>query len=172
MMFMRDDYSDLNMKKVEKLPYIFAGGLFARRYLIYCIQEVRFMDYSNVWLPLNRDYKPLGGDSKRTYNYDKCYGHFVKFKGDPRKRPEWFRRFDPTSDQLFLYNDDPESRVDYFERLGRMCMRMKEIHTIIRSEEHQKKCACWEGRHRALNERRKRQGLEPIVPLPAVSWCD
>ena len=69
----------------------------------------------HVYLPVNRDYKPLG--MKNAFvNYEAHLTNAVVFARDPHRFKDiWF---DPKT--LYLYNDSPRSRLDYFERLGHL----------------------------------------------------
>ena len=72
-----------------------------------------------VYLPLNRNYKPLGYTSKVMVDYEDYRPQAVIFGADPHTvKDVW------TSGQgLYLYNDGPSSRTDYFERFERLMSR-------------------------------------------------
>lgn len=78
--------------------------------------------YSGLWLPLGRNYKPLGEPQwpGARYDYD-AFSHLAwEFAGERNPRTFegiWTAQSD---DMLWLYNDDALSRRDYFARVGRL----------------------------------------------------
>jgi hypothetical protein len=50
--------------------------------LPYCLHRLE----DGSWLPLNRSYKPLGGDPCGYYDYEACTGQAWRFRADPH----WF----------------------------------------------------------------------------------
>ena len=89
-----------------------------RYWLPYQLQAVTIpgMPYKHVYLPLNRNYKPLGVVSRDWVEYEDYIAQAMVFTRDPHEfEGIWF---DPEG--LYLYDDDPRSRVDYFERLDRL----------------------------------------------------
>jgi hypothetical protein len=72
-----------------------------------------------VYLPLNRDYKPLGLKTKDCVDYQDYIEQAVVFPDDPHAFENVWHR----SESLHLYGDDPESRLDYFDRLERLLGR-------------------------------------------------
>ena len=81
---------------------------------------------NHVYLPLNRDYKPLGITSySNMVNYEDFINQAVIFSADPHTIENvWINE-----GALFLYRDDPSSRLDYYERLERL-----ERHSVKWSE--------------------------------------
>ena len=66
----------------------------------------------HVWLPLNRDYKAIGRD-------DDLASSAVRFAVDPSTFGGiWHGSVEGQT--LYLYDDAPESRIDYFVRLERL----------------------------------------------------
>jgi hypothetical protein len=49
--------------------------------LPYCLHRLE----DGSWLPLNRSYKPLGGDPLGYYDYEACTGQAWGFRGDPHE---------------------------------------------------------------------------------------
>jgi hypothetical protein len=74
-----------------------------------------------AFLPLNRNYKPLGIIAGDHVDYrDYALSHGVKFARDPSKLTGiWHNRSDD-GEQLWLYADNPATRTDYFARLERI----------------------------------------------------
>ena len=83
-----------------------------------------FREVGDRWLPLNRDYKPLGVITRDHVAYeDYVESHGVKFARDPRTYTDVWH----SSQSLFLYSDSPASRLDYFERLARLMSRTVKV---------------------------------------------
>ena len=82
----------------------------------YCFKKLEVEGRNYVYLPLNRDYKPLGITSKEDVDYDAYLSQAVMFSVDPHTFDGiWFHK-----ETLHLYEDVASSRVDYFERLERL----------------------------------------------------
>jgi hypothetical protein len=92
------------------------------RYILpYCFQKVEAEGYKHVYIPLNRDYKPLGHfrnpHGKKYVDYSEYPHQFVRFKRDPSTfKGVWWK----TEPALYLYDDGEESRKTYFKRLERL----------------------------------------------------
>lgn len=85
-----------------------------RYHMPYALQRLD----DKTWLPLNRNYKPLGYLLKAHVEYADYRAQAMRFVTDPRTFKDiWTAAND---DILFMYNDGPESREDYFDRLGRL----------------------------------------------------
>ena len=94
------------------------GGHMFRLWMPYCYELQRPIDLRHVYLPLNRDYRPLGIASGEGFHRDAYRPQAVLFWQDPHAFDEvWWSE---DADRLWLYNDLPESRADYFERLERL----------------------------------------------------
>lgn len=92
----------------------------ARYWLPYNFQKIDHAKFSHVYLPLNREYKPIG---ILTYSprvkYEDYPLHYVRFHSDPHKFVDVW-----VNDEfggLFLYDDGQQSRDTYFNRLARLC---------------------------------------------------
>ncbi|WP_156464243.1 hypothetical protein [Afipia sp. Root123D2] len=70
----------------------------------------------HTYLPVNRNYKPLGVVSKEWADYHKFHDQAVVFA----KNPAEFKGIWYNEDGLYLYSDDPKTRLDYFERLQKL----------------------------------------------------
>jgi len=72
----------------------------------------------NIYLPLNRDQKPLGiitGGSVNNAEFAKTHG--VRFSRNPATfTGVWYAPDHP----LEMYDDNPTSRTDYFQRFERL----------------------------------------------------
>lgn len=100
---------------------------FFRLWMPYLYQKVEVPGRKHAYLPLNRDYVPLGGrraDGFVKYE-DVALTHAVYFSRDPvlLKDVWWNTR----GGSLWLYDDSVASRVDYFERLQRLLTRKMEM---------------------------------------------
>jgi hypothetical protein len=72
--------------------------------------------YKHTYLPLNRNYKPLGYMDARLVDYNDYIDQAIVFTRDPIEITfVWHNR-----DGMYLYSDSYESRRDYFERLERL----------------------------------------------------
>ncbi|HZF43315.1 MAG TPA: hypothetical protein VEZ48_07890 [Sphingomonadaceae bacterium] len=100
---------------------------FARYWLPYCFQRVDWAGAKWAFLPLNRNYKPLGYLSGAWVDYpDYLQTHGVKFSRDPSTiTGAWVDNPSPASDVLWLYSDGAKSRLNYFARLERVMLKAK-----------------------------------------------
>ena len=87
----------------------------------------------HVYLPLNRALQPLGVAARRRVRLRDYRAQAVVFRTDPRTfEGVWF---DPAAGaapglprrRLLLYNDTPESRMDYFVRFERLMARVSRL---------------------------------------------
>ncbi|KGM34688.1 hypothetical protein [Inquilinus limosus] len=99
--------------------------LWFREWMPYCLTKLdEERCGKNVWLPLNRYYKPLGQPSDQWVDYSGFAASAIKFARDPAsiegvwvneaKSPYGAER------HLYLYSDKPAHRSDYFARLGKL----------------------------------------------------
>jgi hypothetical protein len=84
----------------------------------YCIHRLE----GGSWLPLNRSYKPLGGDPGRYYDYEACAGQAWSFRADPHGIEDVWQ---PDMSEEWLYITYDLSRVRgehaaYLRRLRRI----------------------------------------------------
>jgi hypothetical protein len=88
------------------------------RWMPYCFHKLPgVVRYKHVYLPLNDHYKPLGQVGRKRVRYEDYAAQAVIFYRDPMTfEGVWTATSD---DKLWLY-EDTASRVDYFERLGRL----------------------------------------------------
>ena len=90
-----------------------------RRWMPYTIVKLEHPDHEHCYLPLNRDYKPLGVSAQEHVDYEAYRAsHAICFSSNPAD----FKRI-WHSGGMFLYNDGPSSLIDYFERLSRLMSR-------------------------------------------------
>lgn len=78
-----------------------------RYWLPYCFQELS-ANRRHVYLPLNRNYKPLGVVSPKWVNYNDHIDQAVVFASDPHTFPDVWTGTHP--DKLYLYTDGTASR--------------------------------------------------------------
>lgn len=90
-----------------------------RIWLPYQFVQLEMPKHKHVYLPVNRNYKPLGVVSEEFVDYDDFLDQAVIFRSDPHE----FVGVWNNPDGLYLYDDGPESRRDYFVRLGRLADR-------------------------------------------------
>lgn len=94
---------------------------FFRFWMPYCFERAEHPRYKHVFLPLNRDYQPLGhyeraGDYHGPESVER-YG--VVFRRDPATfKGIWWTLHGHGGEKLWLYDDTIESKVGYFDRLG------------------------------------------------------
>lgn len=99
---------------------------FFKLFMPYCIQRVDVPGRKHAFLPLNRDYAPLGmrRGEHRSYE-DMMPTHGVYFSRDPAKLEGIWHNM--RGGQMWLYDDSVESRVDYFARLEKLMSRQMEM---------------------------------------------
>ena len=68
-----------------------------------------------LYLPVNRNYVPLGLTTREWVSYEDYPDRFVRLTRPPHEIEGIV-----TNDGLYLYDDSAKSRVDYFERLERL----------------------------------------------------
>jgi hypothetical protein len=107
-----------------------------RYWMPYCFQkltDVAVGRYKHVYLPLNRNYKPLGQVSRQRVRYEDYVDQAMIFSTDPtRFEAIWTAVHD---DKLWLYNDASSSRIDYFERFGRlMSQKVRLVGKVVRGD--------------------------------------
>lgn len=81
----------------------------------------------HVYPPVNRGLKPLGVAGQGCVRWHDCAAQAVVFRSDPHGFDGvWI---DPvgTTPGLFLYDDTPESRMDYFARFERLMARASRL---------------------------------------------
>ncbi len=91
----------------------------------YVLQKIEHPGHKHVWLPLNRKYKLLGQRSDAWVDYAAHADKAMMFESDPLKFKEIWHVCRP--DMLALYDDSPESRTTYFNRLGALVKKAKVI---------------------------------------------
>src|SRR4051812_15007684 len=102
-------------------------GTFARKWLPYCFAPMEHPERGKyIYLPLNRDYKPLGQDREKHYDYEDFSDNFVRFRQDPRMIPGAPWTAIHLDGWMWLYDDGPESRIDYGKRLQSVISRCTE----------------------------------------------
>lgn len=69
------------------------------------------------WLPLSRSYKPATGDQSEWADYEAHRDDAVTIAGDLLVARGMFTAVAPDGDMVWVYNDLPESRRNYFKRL-------------------------------------------------------
>ena len=90
-----------------------------RIWLPYTFVKMEAADHKHVYLPLNRDHKPLGVKSNDWVDYQDFIDQAVVFPEDPYT----FENVWHDPETRHLYSDHPNSRSDYFNRLERLFSR-------------------------------------------------
>ena len=108
---------------MKKLAELTQGGHWFRFWLPYKFEKLESPKRKHVYLPLNRNYKPLGITSRDHVDYAAYMHQAVVFASDPTKFTGVWH--DPKG--LWLYDDTSNSRVDYFERLSRLTDRTMKL---------------------------------------------
>lgn len=87
-----------------------------RFWMPYSFQKMEHAKVKHLYLPLNRNYKPLGMTTGEWVDYDPyVQSHGVVFGSDPHKfAGVWYGEHEKS---LYMYADVPSSRRDYFQRL-------------------------------------------------------
>lgn len=82
----------------------------------------------NVWLPLGRNYKPIGQRSNERVKYDDYVEQAIEFKRDPGllKGDIWHKP-EQQSRMLWLCNDAPMPPQEYFRRLAIVLTRSSPV---------------------------------------------
>ena len=86
----------------------------------------------HVYLPLNRALKPLGITARGCTRFSDYRAQAVVFRMDPHPfEGVWFDPVGATPGlprrRLLLYDDTPESRMDYFVRFERLMARVSRL---------------------------------------------
>ena len=103
-----------------------ATPTFFRLFMPYLYQRVEAAGRKHAFLPLNRDYLPLGMRRDGRIDYAAVAPtHTVYFTRDPAKLEGIWWNQSGTSN--WLYDDSAASRLDYFARLERLMLRQMEM---------------------------------------------
>ena len=70
----------------------------------------------HIYLPVNRNYKPLGIRSREWVDYEEFRAQAVVFATDPHK----FEGIWSDLERLYLYSDNYATLTDYFARLEQL----------------------------------------------------
>jgi len=107
--------------ETERSAKLTRSGHFFRFWMPYLFQKIEVDGVKWAFLPLNRNYKPLGVVTREHVDYREfAQSHGVKFPRDPAKLIAVWNTISDDGTQLWLYEDNPRSRVDYFQRLDRL----------------------------------------------------
>ncbi|MGH6977954.1 MAG: hypothetical protein ACRED4_01455 [Brevundimonas sp.] len=91
-----------------------------RYWMPYAFVKLEHPKLKHVWLPLNRNYKPLGYTSSVWVEYDDYIDQAISFARDPRLlKAVWSEEIEATDTQIWLYKSTMY-REDYFARLERL----------------------------------------------------
>ncbi len=115
----------MNPKQASNLVSGSHSGLEAtyfKLWMPYVYVRLQNAKRSNVYLPLNRNYKPLGTLNREWVDYEGfAVSHGLVFHRAPSTFKDiWWNQRD---DHFWLYDDSPESRFDYFARLERLILK-------------------------------------------------
>ena len=96
---------------------------FFKHWLPYLFQRVEHPKRKHVFLPLARDYQPLGYLGGLHANYDDAaVSNGVVFSRDPASFKKIWWHSD-SKGRFWLYDDSATSRFDYFARLERLLLK-------------------------------------------------
>jgi hypothetical protein len=89
---------------------------------LYCFTQLKAGSHANLWLPLNRHYKPLGKPYGEAFNYEDFAAQAWQFPFDPRNIADVWRL---TGYQPYLYRAGKtpcsvKEFEDYLARLGKL----------------------------------------------------
>lgn len=97
---------------------------FFRFWMPYLFQKVEVDGVKWAFVPLNRNYVPLGMTTINHIAYqDYAISHGVRFSRNPADLQGVWDHFDRGGERLWLYGDGPKSRMTYFQRLEMIMAR-------------------------------------------------
>ena len=106
------------MMQTEKAAKLTRDRHFFRFWMPYLFQKVDVDGVKWAFLPLNRNYKPLGIIGAKHVDYrDFALSGGVRFGRNPASLNGIWTNISGDGSQLWLYADDPKTRIDYFDRL-------------------------------------------------------
>ncbi len=89
-----------------------------RIWMPYQYQYIEHGKIKHLYLPLNRNYKPLGVYSDARVEYEDYAKQGVIFSRDPHT----FKGIWSSPNGLYLYTDNPETLTDYFDRFNKLLL--------------------------------------------------
>jgi hypothetical protein len=109
------------MMHVERAAKLTRERHFFRFWMPYLFQKIEVDGVKWVFLPLNRNYKPLGVLDREHVDYQTlASSHGVKFSRNPALLTGVWTNVSEDGSQLWLYSDTPTSRADYFDRFEKI----------------------------------------------------
>ena len=106
----------LDRRDAERLTL---GNHWFRIWMPYQFVHLRSRRFKHLYLPVNRNYKPLGHIGREWVDYREYASQAVIFRSDPHHlEGVW-----ANPERLYLYNDSVGSRLDYFARYERLMSR-------------------------------------------------
>jgi hypothetical protein len=111
----------MNIGQARRLS---SGNQWFRYWIPYKFEPILKSKHKHAYLPLNRNYKPLGHRSiKDVVDYDAYPSQAVIFSSDPHLFADiWM-----PGDLLYLYDDTWTSRLDYFTRFERLMLHSLKV---------------------------------------------
>ena len=101
-------------------PHILRWSPLFRKTFPYCLTKLDDNRFANVWLPLNRNYKPLGILGSAFVDYKLHIGAALIFYSDPHNFAGVWEKTHSTF--LYLYNDGTDLSAMYFPRLQNLLL--------------------------------------------------
>lgn len=93
-----------------------------RYWMPYVFQKIEHPKFKHVYLPLNRNYKPIGCIDEKHVNYADFMHQAIKFEKDPSTfEGVWLEG------GLYLYEDNPQSLETYFARLRKLMLQRQTL---------------------------------------------
>jgi len=110
--------------KVDQTPAIILPDQdqWFRYWMPYHFKKLEVRGREHVYLPLNRNYKPLGKTSREHVNFEEFSAQAMVFQTDPHAFEHVWHL-----EGLYLYDDSARSWSDYFVRLGRLLSQRVQV---------------------------------------------
>lgn len=114
----------MNVDEASRLVFTASEGTtFFKIWMPYAYVRLEEPSRKHTFLPLNRNYKPLGYARPEFVQYaDYLDTHAVVFSRDPAGFNDIWSNIS-NAGMLWLYDDNPKSRLDYFARLERLTLK-------------------------------------------------
>ena len=148
------------------------GKDFFRAAFPYCFDKMESNAFPHVWLPLNRDYKPLGVGVLNRYKWVDYQDHIASalvFSRDPCTFKDVWHSIDPAA--CYLYDDGTDLDAIYFQRLQRL---LGHAHRYYGDTKEPTKGVFEDGKMKWTPRiaRWNRPPTEPVISATPFKWID
>ena len=109
----REGVCEMNSQQLARLT---DNDQWFRYWMPYQLAKLESSRHKHIYLPVNRNYKPLGYVGDNWVDYARHENSAIVFRADPHTFKDVWRN----AEYLVLYDDSIDSRRDYFDRLGRL----------------------------------------------------